>query len=69
MHLGRFLTTIVAGVLILTAGSPAQQHGSDLSTSKALFEPVPGAPQRTNSLPVTVVLSPDGRYLALLNNG
>jgi len=69
MHLGRFLTTIVAGVLILTAGLPAQQHGSDLSTSKALFEPVPGAPQRTNSLPVTVVLSPDGRYLALLNNG
>src|SRR3974390_2871515 len=69
MHLGRFPTTIVAGVLILTAGLPAQQHGSDLSTSKALFEPVPGAPQRTNSLPVTVVLSPDGRYLALLNNG
>ena len=40
-----------------------------LSTSKTLLEPVPGEPQRTNSLPVTVALSPDGRYLALLNNG
>ena len=69
MHLGRFLTSIVAGVLILIVGLSAQQRGTDLSTSKALFEPVPGAPQRTNSLPVTVVLSPDGRYLALLNNG
>jgi len=69
MHLGRFLTSVVAGVLVLTVGSPAQQHGTDLSTSKALFEPVPGAPQRTNSLPVTVVLSPDGRHLALLNDG
>ncbi len=28
-----------------------------------------GSPQRTNSLPVTAALSPDGKYLALLNNG
>ena len=40
-----------------------------LSTSKMLLEPVPGEPQRTNSLPVTAALSPDGKYLALLNNG
>ena len=33
------------------------------------MEPVPGDPQRTNSLPVTAALSPDGKYLALLNNG
>ena len=49
--------------------APAQQRTIDLSTSKALNEPVPGAPQRTNSLPVTVALSPDGKFLALLNNG
>ncbi len=30
---------------------------------------MPGEPQRTNSLPVTAALSPDGKYLALLNNG
>ena len=31
--------------------------------------PVPGSPQRTNSLPTAVALSPDGKYLAVLNNG
>ena len=40
-----------------------------LPTSKKLQEPVPGSPQRTNSLPVTMAVSPDGKYLALLNNG
>ena len=40
-----------------------------LSTSKLLLTPVPGEPQMTNSFPTAAVLSPDGRYLALLNNG
>jgi YVTN family beta-propeller protein len=30
---------------------------------------VPGAPQPTNSLPTTAVVSPDGRYVILLNGG
>ena len=33
-----------------------------------LLDP-PGAPQPTNSFPVTMALSPNGRFLALLNNG
>jgi DNA-binding beta-propeller fold protein YncE len=52
------------------AGAPsgaAQQI--DLSTSKRLNLPVPGDPQRTNSFPTAAALSPDGRYLAVLNNG
>src|SRR5215475_2981275 len=40
-----------------------------LPTSKQLQEPVPGSPHHTNSLPVTMALSPDGKYLALLNSG
>jgi DNA-binding beta-propeller fold protein YncE len=40
----------------------------DLPTSKQLL-PVPGTPQRTNSLPMAITASPDGRYLALLNAG
>ena len=40
-----------------------------LSTSKVLIEPVPGAPQKTNSLPTAIAVSPDGRYVAVLNNG
>ena len=31
--------------------------------------PAPGGPQRTNSFPTAVALSPDGKYLAILNNG
>ncbi|HUI40551.1 MAG TPA: phosphoesterase, partial [Terriglobia bacterium] len=40
-----------------------------ISTSKQLPLPAPGDPQRLNSLPLTAALSPDGRYLAILNNG
>jgi YVTN family beta-propeller protein len=40
-----------------------------LPSSKLLLTPVPGEPQRTNSFPVTMALSPDGRYFALLNDG
>jgi DNA-binding beta-propeller fold protein YncE len=54
-------------------GSPQTASGTrerrNLSTSKSLLLPEPGEPQRTNSLPLTAALSPDGRYLALLNNG
>jgi DNA-binding beta-propeller fold protein YncE len=34
-----------------------------------LLNPLPGHPQKTNSFPTAMALSPDGRYLALLNNG
>ncbi len=40
-----------------------------LPSSKILLAPVPGDPQRTNSLPTAAVVSPDGRDLAILNNG
>ncbi|MHB8303199.1 MAG: bifunctional YncE family protein/alkaline phosphatase family protein [Acidobacteriaceae bacterium] len=40
-----------------------------LPTSKEIIEPVPGAPQKTNSLPMAMALSPDGRYLATVNAG
>jgi hypothetical protein len=40
-----------------------------LPSSKVLLNPLPGQPQRTNSFLTAVALSPDGRYLALLNNG
>ena len=40
-----------------------------LPTSKQLAEPVPGGPQPLNSLPMTAAISPDGRYLAVVNAG
>jgi DNA-binding beta-propeller fold protein YncE len=60
---------ILALILTCALVAGAQDKGIDLPTSKELAEPVPGSPQRTNSLPVTMALSPDGKYLALLNNG
>ncbi len=49
-----------------SAGSP---RTIDLPSSKQVQEPIIGQPQRTNSFPTVVALSPDGKYLALLNNG
>jgi DNA-binding beta-propeller fold protein YncE len=40
-----------------------------LPSSKALSLPVPGGSQPTNSFPTALALSPDGKYLAILNNG
>jgi DNA-binding beta-propeller fold protein YncE len=41
----------------------------NLPTSKLLTVPSPGKIGSTNSFPVTITLSPDGRYAALLNDG
>ena len=40
-----------------------------LPTSKMLSAPTPGRIGSTNSFPVTMVVSPDGKYAALLNDG
>ena len=41
----------------------------DLPTSKQLIEGVPGHPQRLNSLPVSMAVSPDKRYVVTVNDG
>ena len=56
----------------MTAVPPVQAQSTrtiNLPTSKQLAEPVPGSPQRLNSLPMTAAISPDGRYLAVVNAG
>ena len=57
---------IVPGALAL-----AQTGNSvvNLPSSKQLTVPTPGHVGSTNSFPVGMVLSPDGRYAALLNDG
>ena len=52
----------------------AQEHSAadssvSLPTSKKLTTPSPGRIGSTNSFPVTIAISPDGRYAALLNYG
>ena len=50
-------------------GGEVRPRSLDLPSSKVLMFPVPGHPQPTNSFPTATALSPDGRYLAVLNNG
>ncbi|MBV8207796.1 MAG: phosphoesterase [Acidobacteria bacterium] len=49
--------------------SPLRAQPVHLPSSKQLLQAAPGSPQRTNSLPITMAVSPDGRYVALLNAG
>src|SRR3984885_4160261 len=60
------LSSHLLWLLFLNAAALGQIN---LPTSKQLAEPVPGAPQRLNSLPMTAAVSPDGRYLAVVNAG
>ena len=50
---------------------PAPQHKQprNLPSSKLLLMPAPGSPQAVGTTPTTAALSPDGRYLALLQDG
>ena len=41
----------------------------DLPTSKQLIGEIPGHPQRLNSLPMSMAISPDGRYVVTVNAG
>jgi DNA-binding beta-propeller fold protein YncE len=65
---------LLAPLMALTAALPALRaqlasRTIPLPTSKELAEPAPGSPQILNSLPMTAAISPDGRYLALVNAG
>jgi DNA-binding beta-propeller fold protein YncE len=68
--LGFCSALVLAGSLSLSAQSTPEQHSPImLPTSKMLTVPTPGHIGSTNSFPVTMVVSPDGKYAALLNDG
>jgi len=65
---------LVVGIVLLAAialaqAPAAEQRIINLPTSKMLTVPPPGLIGSTNSFPATMVVSPDGRYAALLNDG
>src|SRR6185503_12866080 len=59
----------VAGVLLMSGAQSSIAQTINLPTSKQLIEPVPGNPQRLNSEPISMVVSPDGRYVVTVNAG
>jgi DNA-binding beta-propeller fold protein YncE len=61
---------LLLGPAILCAQQPAPEHSSImLPTTKMLTEPSPGRIGATDGSPMTMILSPDGRYAALLDDG
>jgi DNA-binding beta-propeller fold protein YncE len=57
-------------VLMMVPGSVAAfGQAIDLPTSKQIVRPVPGSPQRLNSLPMSMAVSPDSRYVVTVNAG
>ena len=64
----RVLLTFAITVLTFSTLN-IQGQTIDLPTSKQLIEPAPGEPQRINSLPMTMAVSPDGRYVVTINAG
>ena len=61
---------VLLGTAVVFAQTPsADRPPIMLPTSKMLTAPSPGRIGSTNSFPATMVLSPDGRFAALLNDG
>ncbi len=61
------LVCLVAVSLWFSGRAGAQ--AINLPSSKQILPPVPGSPQRLNSLPMQMATSPDGRYVAIVNAG
>src|SRR4030088_2939706 len=64
-------STMVAGVFFASVSGAGWALGQaiDLPTSKQIVRPVPGSPQRLNSLPMSMAVSPDSRYVVTVNAG
>ncbi len=65
-----WLGACCVALMALGLGVPAgAQTRVDLPSSKQLLLPVPGGAQRLNSLPMSLAVSPDGRWVVSLNAG
>jgi YVTN family beta-propeller protein len=60
---------MMAGGVLLVGAQLGVAQSIDLPSSKQLMEPVPGNPQRLNSEPISMAISPDGRYVVTVNAG
>jgi len=62
---------LAVGTVAWAGMGAAQTPGQtvDLPTSKELIGEIPGRPERLNSLPMTMAVSPDGRHVVTVNAG
>ncbi|HTC75054.1 MAG TPA: bifunctional YncE family protein/alkaline phosphatase family protein [Edaphobacter sp.] len=64
-----FSSRILVVVVVVSGTVAAFGQAIDLPTSKQILRPVPGSPQRLNSLPMSMAVSPDARYVVTVNAG
>jgi YVTN family beta-propeller protein len=67
--MGFRLFGITATVTFLSTAVFLPSQTIDLPSSKQLIGEAPGHPQRLNSLPISMAVSPDGRYIVTVNAG
>ncbi len=60
---------VSAAALLCFSALNARAQAINLPSSKQILPPVPGTPQKLNSLPMQMATSPDGRYVAIVNAG
>jgi DNA-binding beta-propeller fold protein YncE len=63
------LTVTAFGTALLLLPRTLAAQTVDLPTSKQLIGEIPGHPQKLNSLPMSMAVSPDGRYVVTVNAG
>jgi DNA-binding beta-propeller fold protein YncE len=64
-----FVVVVAAAALVIAQTQSGERPPVNLPSSKTLTVPSPGKIGSTNSFPATMVISPDGNYAALLNDG
>src|SRR5580698_2757022 len=69
MTMFRSSVVLAIGAVGSVLGIQALGQAIDLPTSKQIVRPVPGGPQKVNSLPMSMAVSPDGRYVVTVNAG
>ena len=67
--MSRTVLVALSGALLLLAPSLIAAQTIDLPSGKALIGEIPGHPRRLNSEPVSIAISPDGRYVVTVNDG
>ncbi len=67
MRIKAHFAIAVAALFLGLDSLPAQTI--DLPSSKQLIGEIPGHPERLNSLPISMAVSPDGRYVVTVNAG
>ena len=63
------LQSPAAGLFLAITAHVLAAQTVDLPTSKQLVGEIPGHPQRLNSLPMSLAVSPDSRYVVTVNAG